>query len=148
MSPPDPFPRRLPRRGRDPITEPGSALAVVATAVRRPWRRECILVPLDQRFVGGEIIAIDGTDDLEHMIDVVMPVLWRAGLEASWLLAATAHPEGSLGPPDRPDWADRWLAAAAAADRVGCPLLEWFALGPGGPWCPRDLLGVAPRWPR
>lgn len=147
MPPSTPFPRGLPRRGRDPIATPTVALTLLGAAVTRPWRRECLLVPLDARFVGGEIIAVDGTDDLEGLIERLVPPLRRAGLAAVWLLAATVHPTGAHAVAGGPDWADRWLAAADAADRAGCPLLEWFVLGPGGSWCPRDVLGIPPRWP-
>lgn len=138
-----PFPRRVPRGGVDPIRSANEALTLFGAVVSRPWRTETIVVPLDQQRRGREVIAISGLDDLEPAVEMLLPALREAGLDAHSVLAATVVIEaGQHG-----SWADRWLAAAARADELRCPLVEWFVLGPGGPWCPRDLLGIPPRWP-
>lgn len=147
-----PFPRRMPRGGVDPLTTPADALALLGSVVSRPWRTETIVVPLDAQHRGREVVAITGIDDLAPVLERLLPALRDAGLRAQHVLAASVLTEPAPVLPDGAVrdgvWADRWLAAADTADQLQCPLLEWFVLGPGGPWCPRDLLGIPPRWRR
>ena len=41
---------------------------------------------------------------------------------------------------------DRWLGMCDLADAAGLELIEWYVVG-AAVRCPRDLVGMPPRWP-
>jgi hypothetical protein len=141
---------RVPRANVDPINGAGAALALVDLAMHHPPTDETIALVLDGDRRGRTIVIVDGTTDPDAVLEVVERV---AGSIASTgrpgcVVLATVRPGG--GPLDGDD--ERWLEASDLADDVGVELLEWFVVSGDTPsvtaraWCPRDLLGEAPRW--
>jgi hypothetical protein len=141
---------RLPRAGVDPIDSAAAALAIVALAMRRPPVDETIALVLDADHRGRTVVVVDGTSDLDAVLDVVERVAGSvaAAGRTGCLVLATVRPGG--GPVDGDD--DRWLEASDLADDVGVDLLEWFVITGDAPsitantWCPRELVGELPRW--
>lgn len=141
---------RTPRGGVDPIDSAAAALAVIRLAVHHPLQHETIALVLDGEHRGRTIVVVDGTHDLDAMIEVVERMA-EASAEAGpygSLVIASVRP--GVGPQVGDD--ERWLEASDLADELGVELLEWFVIsddtGPTTAWCPRDLLGEPPRWPR
>jgi len=141
---------RPPRAGVDPIDSAAAALAVVALAMRHPPVEEIIALVLDPDRRGRTVVVVDGTSDPDAVLDVIERVAGSiaAAGRTGCVVLAMVRPGG--GPVDGDD--DRWLEASDLADDVGVDLLEWFIIAGDAPsiaanaWCPRDLLGEAPRW--
>ena len=139
-----------PRAGVDPVDTAAAALALIQLAMHRPARSETIAIVLGDDHRGRSIVVVDGTDDPDSVLAVVerltdtIAVSGRGG----GLVVASIRPGRGPDPSD----VDRWLEASTMADDAGVDLLEWFVIdgvaGAGTAWCPRDLLGEPPRWPR
>ena len=139
-----------PRAGVDPVDSAAAALAVIRLAMHRPARSETIAVVLGDDLRGRSIVVVDGTDDPDAVVAVVerlADTIAVSGRDGA-LVVASIRPGRGLVPGD----VDRWLEASDIADGAGVDLLEWFVIdgarGVGTTWCPRDLLGEPPRWPR
>ena len=141
---------RPPRAGIDPIDSAAVALAVIGLAMRHPPIDETIALVLDPDRRGRTVVVVDGTAEPDAVLDVVERVAGSiaAAGRTGCVVVATVRPGG--GPIDGDD--DRWLEASDLADDLGVDLLEWFVIPADTPsiaahaWCPRDLLGEAPRW--
>ena len=141
---------RAPRAGIDPVESAPAALAVIQLAMHLPPTDETIALVLDDDHRGRTIVVVDGTDHPDSVLDVVerlVDSIATSGRDGA-LVVASIRPDG--GPLE--DDGDRWLEASELADAAGVELLEWFVIdgppGSGTAWCPRDLLGEPPRWPR
>lgn len=139
---------RRPRAGIDPITDPGSALEIIGLAAHLPPRDETIVVALDDAACGTAILVVADTTRPDAVLDVVELVASSAdgGARASGLIVASMRVSGRsrLFDASRDD-ADRWLEMSALADDAGLELVEWFVFD-DRIRCPRDLLGIPPRW--
>jgi hypothetical protein len=141
---------RTPRAAVDPVDGPTAALAVVELAMRRPLTHETIALVLDADRRGRTVVVVDGTRQPDAVLDVIERVAGSiaASGRAGCVVLATIRPGG--GPEEGDE--DRWIEASDLADDVGVELLEWFVIGAEAPtvaanaWCPRDLVGEAPRW--
>jgi hypothetical protein len=141
---------RVPRANVDPINGPAAALALVDLAMHHPPADETVALVLDGDRRGRTIVIVDGTTAPDAVLDVVERVAGSIAATGrpGCVVLATIRPGG--GPLDGDD--DRWLEASELADDVGVELLEWFVATGDRPsvgaraWCPRDLLGEAPRW--
>ena len=141
---------RPPRAGIDPIDSAAVALAVIGLAMRHPPIHETIALVLDPDRRGRTVVVVDGTAEPDAVLDVVERVAGSiaAAGRTGCVVVATVRPGG--GPIEGDD--DRWLEASDLADDLGVDLLEWFVIPADTPsitaraWCPRDLLGEAPRW--
>ncbi len=141
---------RVPRANVDPIDGAAAALAIVDLAMHHPPTDETIAVVLDADRRGRTIVIVDGTTNPDSVLDVVERVAGSIAATGrpGCVVLATIRPGG--GPLDGDD--ERWLEASELADDVGVELLEWFVVSGDTPsiaahaWCPRDLLGEAPRW--
>lgn len=142
--------RRLPRAAIDPIDSASAALAVVKLALHRPLTHETIVLVLAPDRRGQTIVVVDGTADPDSMVGIVEHFAEAGALAGGGgcLVVATVRPAGGPLPGDD----ERWLEASDIAERAGVELLEWFVVGGDhsspevSAWCPRDLLGEAPRW--
>jgi hypothetical protein len=141
---------RAPRAGIDPVDSAPAALAVIQLAMHLPPTHETIALVLDDDLRGRTIVVVDGTDHPDSVLDVVerlVDSIASSGRDGA-LVVASIRPDH--GPLDGDG--DRWLEASELADAAGVELLEWFVIdgapGAGTAWCPRDLLGEPPRWPR
>jgi hypothetical protein len=141
---------RVPRANVDPIDGPAAALALVDLAMHHPPVDETVALVLDGDRRGRTIVVVDGTTAPDSVLDVVERVAGSIAATGrpGCVVLATIRPRG--GPLDGDD--ERWLEASELADDVGVELLEWFVVSGDRPsaaaraWCPRDLLGEAPRW--
>lgn len=135
---------RVPRANVDPIVDAERALALVSATVARPLQSETIVVLLDDHRRGGTITVVSGTDHPDALLDVVEVMCRAAQLSpvVTSLFVASVRPASATLPGD----VDRWLEASSIADSFDLELLEWFVVGPGGPECPRDLIGEPERW--
>jgi len=141
---------RTPRAGIDRIEAAPAALAVIELAMSHPLEPETVVLVLDAEHRGRTIVVVGGT----HLPDAVIEVCERLAVAASIgssggddggaLVVATVRPAGGPLPGDD----ERWLEASDITEQVGVELLEWFVIGPGGAFCPRDLLAEPPRWRR
>lgn len=139
-----PHAHRLPRARIDPIVDPATALALVRATAAVPARPETIVTLLDDARRGLAIVTVDGTNEPDHVLEVVECVtaadLYDAGLGG--VIVASVRPAGTVADGD----ADRWFELCDLTDDAGVELLEWFVIGRSVS-CPRDLVGVPPRWP-
>ena len=139
---------RRPRAGIDPITDAGTALEVIGLAAHLPPRDETIVIALDDAACGRAILVVAETTRPDAVLDVVEFVASSAdGTErASGLIVASLRVSrrSRIFEASRDD-ADRWLEMSALADDAGLELVEWFVLDERIR-CPRDQLGVPPRW--
>ena len=139
---------RRPRAGIDPIVDASSALEVIGLAAHLPPRDETIVLALDDASCGTAILVVADTTEPDTVLDVVEFVAASAdgGERASGLIVASlrASRRSRLVQSGRDD-ADRWLEMSALADDAGLDLVEWFVLD-GRIRCPRDQLGIPPRW--
>ena len=139
-----PHAHRLPRARIDPITDGASALRLVRAAVATPTRAETLVVLLDDEHRGLTIVSVDGTDQPDHVLEVIecftRPELVESGVGA--IIVASVRPSDECA---RADDADRWFELCDTAEQAGVELLEWFVIG-RSVRCPRDLVGVPPRW--
>jgi hypothetical protein len=139
-----PHAHRIPRARIDPISDPATALALFRATVAVPSRAETIVALLDDAHRGLALVSVDGTTEPDHVLEVVECVtaadLYGTGLGG--LIVASVRPAGTIDDGD----ADRWFELCDLADDAGVDLLEWFVLGRAVS-CPRDLVGVPPRWP-
>jgi hypothetical protein len=139
-----------PRAGVDPVDTAPSALAVIQLAMHHPARSETIAIVLGDDHRGRSIVVVDGTDDPDSVVAVVERLADSIALSGRGgaLVVASIRPGRGPVPGD----VDRWLDASDIAEDAGVDLLEWFVIdgvvGVGTAWCPRDLLGEPPRWPR
>ena len=142
---------RAPRASVDPIDSarvPPSPSSTSRCDAHWPPRPIALVLDADRR--GRTIVVVDGTAEPDSILDVVerMAESIAASGRAGALVMATARPGGGPEPGDE----DRWLEASDIADDLGVELVEWFVIGGDVPtvaanaWCPRDLLGEAPRW--
>jgi hypothetical protein len=141
---------RPPRAGVDPVDSAPAALAVIRLAMHRPARSETIAIVLGDDHRGRSIVVVDGTDDPDSVVAVVerlTDTIAASGRDGALVIASIRPGRGPV-----PGDLDRWLEASAIAEDAGVDLLEWFVIdgtaGGGTAWCPRDLLGEPPRWPR
>ena len=141
---------RPPRAGIDPVESAPDALAIIQLAMHLPATDETIALVLDDDHRGRTVVVVDGTEDPDSVLDVVERLagsIAEAGRPGSLVVASVRPGRGPLD-----DDGDRWLEASDLADDVGVDLVEWFVIGADRPsvaanaWCPRDLLGEAPRW--
>jgi hypothetical protein len=139
-----PHAHRIPRARIDPIIDPATALALFRATIAIPPRPETIVALLDDAHRGLALVSVDGTTEPDHVLEVVECVtaadLYDAGLGG--VIVASVRPAGAIDDRD----ADRWFELCDLADAAGAELLEWFVLGRSVS-CPRDLVGVPPRWP-
>jgi hypothetical protein len=139
-----PHAHRIPRARIDPINDPETALALVRATVAVPPRPETIVALLDDANRGLALVSVDGTIEPDHVLEVVECVtvadLYGTGLGS--VIVASVRPGGTLDEGDT----DRWFELCDLTDHAGVELLEWFVLGRSVS-CPRDLVGVPPRWP-
>ena len=143
-------PHRVPRGGVDRVADAADALAVIKMAMSSPGRAETIVVVLDPDHRGRSIAVVDGTDHDDAVLVVIerLSGALAAADAGGALVVATVR----LGRGPDPGDADRWLDASDTAESTGIELLEWFIIeigtvrGEPVVWCPRDLLGEAPRW--
>ncbi len=139
---------RRPRAGVDPIVDASSALEVVALALHQPPRDETIVIALDDASCGTAILVVADTVEPDAVLDVVELVAAGAGGDrrAGGIVVASMRVSrrSRLFDASRDD-ADRWLEMSALTDDAGLQLIEWFVLDEQIR-CPRDLLGVPPRW--
>lgn len=139
---------RRPRAGADPITDASSALEIVALAAHQPPRDETIVIVLDGAGCGTAILVVADTVDPDAVLDVVELVAASAGGDrraGSVIVASMRVSRRSRLFDASRDDADRWLEMSALTDDAGLRLVEWFVLDEQIR-CPRDLLGVPPRW--
>jgi hypothetical protein len=139
-----PHAHRIPRARIDPISDAPTALALIRATAALPPRPETILALLDDAHRGLALVSVDGTTEPDHVLEVVECVT-SAELHATGLggvIVASVRPGGSIDEGD----ADRWFELCDLTDDAGVELLEWFVLGRAIS-CPRDLVGVPPRWP-
>ena len=111
----------------------------------------------------GNLFSKGHTENLKFYQDKKPKVEWQVMLVVgmalgAFIAAATggelaaavlASIRGSTFPAQpfpEPDDVDRWLDMSELISQAGVELLEWFVIDPTGVWCPRDLLGEAPRW--
>ena len=141
---------RAPRAGVDPVDSAPAALAVIQLAMRLPATSETIAVVLDEDLRGRTVVVVDGTDDPDSVVAVVerlADTIAVSGRDGALVVASIRPGRGPV-----PGDLDRWLEASEIAEDAGVDLLEWFVVdglaGAGTAWCPRDLLGEPPRWPR
>jgi len=148
-----PHPHRLPRARIDPIVDPSTALRLVRAAMALPPRPETIVVLLDDAHRGIAIVSVDGTPDPDQVVAVVeclaIPALVESDLAV--MIVASVRPGDGIVDGD----GDRWFEMCDVAEHSGAEIVEWFVLGraahsgtpTGAVSCPRDLVGVPPRWP-
>lgn len=147
----------VPRARVDPIGNPRAALAVVGLLAARPRRNETILMVLDRRWRGELVIVVDGSEPevgaphepvVEPLVDAVevgtLAALDVLGSDALGLVVASVRTARGVRPGD----AETWSTISAQAHQHGLVLVEWFVVAAGGIYCPRDLVGDVPRWPR
>lgn len=136
---------RAPRPDIDPIHTADDALALVSAVITQPLVPETISFALDATGRGNTITVVSGTVHPDSVVDVAECLATAAArtARAASIVLATVRPESGMLPGD----VDRWLEASATVAQQGLELLEWFVIGPGGPECPRDLLGEPERWP-
>ena len=143
---PSPLSRsRAPRADIDPIRTADDALALISRVISQPLVSETIGFALDAASRGNTITVVSGTVHPDAIVDVAecLAVAAASSPRAVSLVLVTVRPNSGMLPGD----VDRWLEASAVVDQQGLELLEWFVIGPGGPECPRDLLGEPERWP-
>lgn len=144
----------VPRAHLDAITDPDTALALVASAASRPPSAETIVVLLGHDRTGSCIVIVDGTDPPDREVDAVEAIagaveharVEHAGVEharhhVTAMIVASVRPGGGVVLGD----ADRWLEMSSVAEHHGLVLVEWFVCGHEVD-CPRDLLAEPPRW--
>ena len=139
-----PHHHRLPRAHVDPIDERAPALALLVRSLADPAVHETVVLVLDDAHRGVALVTVSGTDQPDHVIEVVefiaRPESQRG--PAAALVVASVRPDGGIVEGD----GDRWLEMCDLAEAGGLELVEWFVIGRGVS-CPRDLLAVPPRWP-
>lgn len=127
-----------------PVRSAHDAISLLSLAVVEPLVAETLAFLLDERGIGGVIIAFDGTTTADSVLDIV-EVMAQAGERAPnccSLVVASVRPRSGVLPGD----VDRWLEASSIASLHGLDLLEWYVISPYGIECPRDLLGEPERW--
>ncbi len=135
---------RVPRAGLDPIDGPAAALAVVRLAVHLPLEPETVVLLLDHERCGAVISVVNETHRPDDVLEVVECLTGAAaGTDRVGAVVVASVRPGAAEPDPRDP--DRWLEMSDISDLVGIELVEWFVLG-RRTWCPRDLIGEAPRW--
>ncbi len=134
---------RVPRARLDPITEPETALPLLVATLSVPPVHETVVLVLDDARCGVGVVSVSGTDRPDQVAEVVEclahPELFD-GLGAG-LVVASSRPHGGIVDGD----IDRWFEMCDLAEVAGLELVEWFVIG-STITCPRDLVGVPPRW--
>lgn len=127
-----------------PVRNAVDALRVLRLAVSQPAEAETLAFTLDVHGVGGVITLVSGTTHPDGVMAVAECIARAAqGVpRAAALVLTSVRPGGGLLPGD----VDRWCEASDLVAAHGVRLLEWFVLGSGGVYCPRDLLGEPERW--
>jgi hypothetical protein len=128
-----------------PVRCAHDAISLLSLAVVEPLVAETLAFLLDERGIGGVIVAFDGTTTADSVLDIV-EVMAQAGERAprcTSLVVASVRPNSGVLPGD----VDRWLEASSIADLHRIELVEWYVVSPFGIECPRDLLGEPERWP-
>jgi hypothetical protein len=138
-----PHPRRVPRARIDTIAGADDALALIRGVTAIPARHETIVIVLDDAHRGLGVVSVSDTDDDDAVVTVVecvaQPDLFDG--DGGALVVATVRPGGFVTDDD----IDRWFEICDLADEAGLELVEWFVVGRSIS-CPRDLVGVPPRW--
>ena len=128
-----------------PIDTELAALAVVTAVADTPQTEQIIAIMLDHHHIGHSILVVHETIHPDALLDVV-DVLARSIPEGgsptvSEVILASIRPGGVLDEGD----ADRWFEACEILEGHAVGLLEWFVVT-DSVTCPRDLMGIAPRW--
>ncbi|MDX2378795.1 MAG: hypothetical protein QNM02_03440 [Acidimicrobiia bacterium] len=136
---------QLPRAGVDPLDDDATALALLSAVIASPPRSETIAILLDSARRGHSIVVVSGTerpDDLLRVVDVLAGALPAQGpATPAGVILASVRPGGRLDERD----GDRWFETSDSLAAHGVELVEWFVVADDVN-CPRDLLGVPPRW--
>ncbi len=136
-------PRRVPRARIDTIACAADALTLIRAVLAVPTRPEAIVIVLDDAHRGLAVVSVSDTDDDDSVVAVVeciaRPDLFDG--DAGALVIATVRPGGTVTDGD----IDRWLEICDLAEGAGLELVEWFVVGRSIS-CPRDLVGMPPRW--
>lgn len=126
-----------------PVSCAADALGVLAQARHHPDRHEVLALVLEDRCTVA-VLAVDQTNSPDAVVDVVefLAESLAATDRSAELVLATVRPASGPLPGD----AERWMEASTIAEEAGSELIEWFVISDDVAWCPRDLLGEAPRW--
>jgi hypothetical protein len=137
--------RGIPRAGLDPICCQVDALAVISTAVADPIRDQVIVLTLDERRCGIDVVIVDDTRDPDAVVDVIESVAdalsWSES-PARYLVAATIRTASGTLPSD----VDRWFESRHLAQLRQLQLIDWFVVSADSLECPRDLVGEPSDW--
>jgi len=138
-----PFHRRLPRAGIDPLVSLDHVLPLVRTLVSVPAAFETFVIVVDDAQRGLGIAHITNTTEPDDVVGIVerfaVPDLAH-GIGAG-IIVVSVRPGDDIAMGD----IDRWLEMSDLTDDAGIELVEWLIVG-RTIVCPRDLLGVPPRW--
>lgn len=136
----------IPRAGIDRIDDEMTALALLTTVLDNPLTPQVIAVILDAERVGHSILVVHEADSPDAVLDVAEVVTESipepGAPAAAEVLLASVRPDGHLESRD----GDRWLEIGDILAQRGAAPLEWFVVTESEVICPRDLLGIPPRW--
>lgn len=138
-----PHHHRVPRARIDPIVDAATALRLLLATLSLPREHETLVLVLDDSRCGIGVVSVSGTHRPDQVVEVVEclahPELF--GGDGAALVVASSRPCVGLVDGD----VDRWLEMCDLADAAGLELIEWFVVG-STVRCPRDLVGMPPRW--
>ena len=130
-----------------PVDTELAALAVLTSIIDTTPTDQVIAILLDHDGIGHSILIVHETTQPDAILDVVDVLVASIPDEGSPVVSevilASIRPGGVLESCD----ADRWFEASETFAAHGIELLEWFVMT-DTVTCPRDLLGIPPRWHR
>ena len=137
--------QRFVHPGLAPVISLERALTVFQRTAARPARSETLVIFLEEGGFGHTVVTVSGTTESDQVIDVAETMIQAAicQVDTSGVVIASVRPNGEVLADDD----DLWFDLDDMFSDAGLVLMDWLVLGRFGPQSPRELLGLASRWP-
>jgi hypothetical protein len=135
----------LPIEAGQPLTD-AAAVDLIRLAMAVPAEPQTVALLFDEQRVGGIVVVVSRTVDLDAVIDVVGHLAETASTlgDVTSMVVASIRPHGRA---DALDDVDRWLCLDEVAEFHDLRLVEWYVFdGAGSVTRPRELTFEPSRW--
>jgi hypothetical protein len=135
----------LPIEAGRPLTD-AAAVDLIRLAMAVPAEPQTVALLFDEQRVGGIVVVVSRTVDLDAVIDVVGHLAETASTlgDVTSMVVASIRPHGRA---DALDDVDRWLCLDEVAEFHDLRLVEWYVFdGAGSVTRPRELTFEPSRW--
>ncbi len=137
---------RMPRAHLDPIECVDDALAVFGLQMSDPVQDETLVMMLDDRLCGSNLVTVTDTRSIEQLFHVAeaMSAVARSAPHMSAVVIASVRRDGEATDLLAPGL---WSELDEIVGGCGLELVDWLVTGSWGLLLPRAIQGERSRWP-